>query len=73
MKCFDQPVNTPSASALFTAFAPYKDPNYAISIVIEHGGSGSSIAAPIAKKIVKVLIDRHKDRQLYKTQSIKEI
>ena len=59
--------------ALFTAFAPYKDPNYAISIVIEHGGSGSSTAAPIAKKIVKILIDRHKDRQLYKTQSIKEI
>ena len=36
--------------ALFIAFAPYDDPKYAISIIIEHGGSGSSAAAPIAKK-----------------------
>ena len=36
--------------ALFTAFAPYKNPRYAFSVIIEHGGTGSSIAAPIAKK-----------------------
>ncbi len=36
--------------ALFIAFAPYKNPRYSISVVIEHGGSGSSAAAPIAKK-----------------------
>ena len=35
--------------ALFIAFAPYKNPRYALSIVIEHGGAGSSGAAPIAK------------------------
>ena len=34
--------------ALFAAFAPYKKPRYAISVVIEHGGTGSSAAAPIA-------------------------
>ena len=39
--------------ALFTAFAPYKNPRYAISVVIEHGGTGSSAAAPIAKKLIK--------------------
>merc|ERR1711969_399615 len=33
--------------ALFTAFAPYKNPQYALSIVIEHGGTGSSSAPPI--------------------------
>ena len=36
--------------ALFIAFAPYKNPKYAISVVVEHGGSGGSAAAPIAKK-----------------------
>ena len=39
--------------ALFVAFAPYKDPRYAISVVIEHGGSGSKSAAPIAKQVIK--------------------
>ena len=28
--------------ALYIAFGPYKNPRYALSIVIEHGGSGSS-------------------------------
>ena len=36
--------------ALFAAFAPYKKPRYAISVVIEHGGSGSGVAAPIASR-----------------------
>tara|TARA_B110000008_G_scaffold279658_1_gene327783 strand:- start:2659 stop:4584 length:1926 start_codon:yes stop_codon:yes gene_type:complete len=51
--------------ALFTAFAPYKNPRYAISIVIEHGGAGSSGAAPIAKKVIKKVLDRHKERSKY--------
>jgi len=45
--------------ALFIAFAPYKNPKYAISVVVEHGGSGGSAAAPIAKKIIKKVIERH--------------
>jgi len=49
--------------AAFIAFAPYKDPRYAISILIEHGGSGGKVAAPLAKKVVKVVIDRHKLRE----------
>ena len=49
--------------ALFTAFAPYKKPRYAISVIIEHGGSGSSGAAPIAKKLIKQILDRHNLRQ----------
>ena len=48
--------------ALYIAFGPYKNPRYAISIVIEHGGSGSSTAAPIAKKLFKLIIDRHELR-----------
>ena len=49
--------------ALFVAFAPYKEPKYAISVVVEHGGSGGSAAAPIAKKIIKKVLDRHGLRQ----------
>ena len=49
--------------ALYIAFGPYKDPRYALSIVIEHGGSGSSAAAPIAKKLFKLIIDRHELRE----------
>ena len=49
--------------ALFVAFGPYKKPRYALSIVIEHGGSGSSTAAPIAKKLFKLIVDRHELRE----------
>tara|TARA_B110001450_G_scaffold232913_1_gene235799 strand:+ start:16 stop:594 length:579 start_codon:yes stop_codon:yes gene_type:complete len=49
--------------ALYIAFGPYKNPRYAISIVIEHGGSGSSAAAPMAKKLFKLIVDRHKMRE----------
>jgi len=49
--------------ALYVAYGPVKSPRYAISIIIEHGGSGGSVAAPIAKKLFKLVIDRHKDRE----------
>ena len=38
--------------ALFTCFAPYRNPKYALSVVVEHGGSGSKVAAPIARDIM---------------------
>ena len=59
--------------ALFTAFAPYHNPRYAISVVIEHGGSGSSGAAPIAKKVIKKVIDRHKFRKKYQLDLFQEV
>ena len=49
--------------ALYIAFAPYINPRYSISVLIEHGGSGSKTAAPIAKKIIKKLLDRHEIRK----------
>ena len=55
--------------ALFIAFAPYENPKYAISILIEHGGSGSSAAAPIAKKVIKKVIERDKLRNERKNLS----
>ncbi len=49
--------------ALFVAYAPVSDPRYAISVVVEHGGTGSSSAAPIAKKVIKRVLDRHDLRE----------
>tara|TARA_A100001015_G_scaffold313114_1_gene419635 strand:- start:2696 stop:4630 length:1935 start_codon:yes stop_codon:yes gene_type:complete len=53
--------------ALFVAFAPYKDPRYAISVVVEHGGSGSKSAAPIAKKVIKKVLEKHPSREAKKS------
>jgi len=38
--------------ALFTCYAPYDNPEYALTVVVEHGGSGSKVAAPIARDIM---------------------
>ena len=48
--------------AWFVAFAPVSDPKYAISVLVEHGGSGSSAAAPLAKKIIKKVLEKHEKR-----------
>lgn len=46
--------------ALFIAFAPVDDPQIAIAVVVENGGGGSSVAAPIARKVVDAwLLDRY--------------
>lgn len=38
--------------ALFVAFAPVEKPRIALSVVVEHGGSGSRAAAPIARDVM---------------------
>jgi penicillin-binding protein 2 len=38
--------------ALFVGFAPIHEPRYAIAVVVEHGGGGSSVAAPIARDVL---------------------
>jgi penicillin-binding protein 2 len=38
--------------ALFIGFAPLDKPKYAVSVLVEHGGGGSSAAAPIAKEVL---------------------
>jgi penicillin-binding protein 2 len=37
---------------LFVAFAPFDAPRYAVTVVVEHGGGGSTAAAPIARDIM---------------------
>ncbi len=41
--------------ALFVGYMPHDQPKYSISVVIEHGGSGASTAAPIAKQIFQFI------------------
>ena len=72
LKTFEIPYNERD-HALYIAFGPYKNPRYALSIVIEHGGSGSSAAAPIAKKLFKLIIDRHELRELAKNKKVIKI
>jgi penicillin-binding protein 2 len=42
---------------LFVAFAPYDDPRYALSVIIEHGGMGGATAgAPRAREVMRVAL-----------------
>tara|TARA_B100001057_G_C22745756_1_gene909669 strand:+ start:10 stop:1074 length:1065 start_codon:yes stop_codon:yes gene_type:complete len=59
--------------ALYVAFGPYKNPRYSISILIEHGGSGGSVAAPLAKTLFKKIIDRHEIRKNFHSNPYLEI
>jgi len=38
--------------ALFVCYAPFDAPRVAVSVVVEHGGGGSTVAAPIARDIL---------------------
>ena len=59
--------------ALYIAFGPYKNPRYALSILVEHGGNGSTTAAPMAKKLFKLIIDRHSLRDSTNNKKYLEI
>ena len=41
-----------------------------MSVFIEHGGSGSAAAAPIAKKLFKLIVDRHEIREKIRTSEL---
>ena len=59
--------------AWFVAFGPYKNPRYSISVFVEHGGSGSKTAAPLAKKVIKKVIDRHEEREKLRKRNLVNI
>ena len=59
--------------ALFIAFGPYKNPRYALSIIIEHGGSGGTVAAPLAKELFKMIVDRHEIRKNFDNKKYLDI
>ena len=48
--------------ALFVGFAPVDAPRYAVAVVVEHGGGGSSTAAPVARDVLAGALKRDPDR-----------
>ncbi|MGB9791157.1 MAG: peptidoglycan D,D-transpeptidase FtsI family protein [Thermacetogeniaceae bacterium] len=44
--------------AWFVALAPAQDPQVAVSVIIEHGGQGGRVAAPIARELIKIALRR---------------
>ena len=47
--------------AWFIAFAPYDDPRYAVSVLVEHGGFGADAAAPKAAELLRVALLKDPD------------
>ena len=45
---------------MFTGYGPADNPKYAISVVIEHGGSGSAVAAPIARNVMRKIFEKER-------------
>ena len=45
------------SQAWLTTYAPYKNPKYVITILVEHGGHGGSAAGPMVGKIYDKLIE----------------
>ncbi|MGF1644316.1 MAG: penicillin-binding protein 2 [Thiotrichales bacterium] len=48
--------------ALFIGYAPLETPRIAVAVVIEHGGGGGAVAAPVARKVIDVFMSLHKER-----------
>jgi len=45
--------------AWFAAFAPADAPEIALAVLVEHGGGGGRVAAPIAAKVLQAYYDKH--------------
>ena len=50
--------------AWFIAFAPVEAPRVAIAVVVEHGGGGSTAAAPVARATLDAWLDQELEREL---------
>jgi len=49
--------------ALFVAFAPVEDPQIAVAVIVENGGSGSGVAGPVATTVIETHLDNTARRQ----------
>ena len=45
--------------AIFMAFAPVLNPQIAVAVIVEHGGHGGSVAAPIAGRVIHQFLTGH--------------
>ena len=48
----DTVINRLRDHALFMSYAPSENPRIAVAVIVENGGHGSSVAAPIARKVL---------------------
>jgi penicillin-binding protein 2 len=46
--------------ALFVAFAPVEAPRIAVAVIVENGGSGSGVAAPIARQVIEAYLEEQR-------------
>ncbi len=46
--------------ALFIAFAPEEKPRIVVAVIVENGGSGGAVAAPVAGKVIEAFMQREK-------------
>jgi penicillin-binding protein 2 len=46
--------------SLFMAFVPFDDPRYACATIVEHGGFGAAVAAPLVRDTITFLYDKQK-------------
>jgi penicillin-binding protein 2 len=46
--------------SLFMGFAPYDNPRYAAAAIVEHGGFGAAVAAPLVRDTLLFLYDKQK-------------
>ena len=44
--------------AWFAGFAPARDPQVAVVVLVENGGSGGTVAAPVAKQVIAAALSR---------------
>jgi penicillin-binding protein 2 len=49
--------------ALFVGYGPVHQPRYAVAVLVEHGGGGARVAAPIARDILKLTMERDPARR----------
>lgn len=52
--------------AMFIGYAPHDNPKYAVVVLVEHGGGGSSVAAPIASRILRAAVELDPTKELVK-------
>ena len=43
-------------TAWFACYGPYDDPKYVVTVVVEHGGGGSDVAAPVGAEVLAAAI-----------------
>lgn len=49
--------------AIFVGFAPYDNPKIAIAVIVENAGFGSTVAAPLARDIIKAYLQKGKKEE----------